>query len=495
MSEVNSNLLSKPEKRSKRDNIDDDQCNKHSSDDSETQRTSLSSNINDSLIVFTGSLRDACVKAFEPSAISDRRPVLIYIYRNKDTFREKMCEKSLYSQTIMAYLNSNYVVWSCDIASESDRFTLSEMWKEMFCNEFYDDFSDEKYPLLIGVMRLFERNANEIVTSEYQFQKLVQDNTLLRTQMTVNDENLLTELTVFKENCYENEKNPIFSFVEKTHLTWEIILEIAKYLSLNDAINTFSIDILSLLDHSQAKFHLSDPSGLFIKKILPKIDNEKIVSLQFRTKFFRTNVLQFLYPSKKLTSITFHDLHDMYLNEYDLRYYRNWTRLCLYYDREINYKILEKILYEFQYQLKQFEIHCPGLYVCYGNYDTPKDLEKKMVMVEYFLLDISLQSARPMYGFNESHQRQYFMVEMKLMKTMPNIRYLHLIIQNDDVERVCYFTVWQLIALTFPKLTKIRIDVRGSSSENKESLIKQALKLQTDIGARRKSFKFHIRSL
>jgi hypothetical protein len=185
----------------------------------------------------------------------------------------------------------------------------------------------------------------------------------------------------------------------------------------------------------------------------------------------------------------------MYLYRDYLKFYPNWTRLCLYYDRETNYKILEKILYVFQHQLKRFEIHCPGLYVCYGDYDTPKDIEKKMIKVEYFRLDISLQSSEPMYGFNESNQRRYFMAEMTLMKTMPNMRYLHVIIKNDDVKRVCYFTIWQLIALSFSKLEKIRIDVCGSTSENKEALINQALKLQMDIRAHRESFKFQIRPL
>jgi hypothetical protein len=82
----------------------------------------------------------------------------------------------------------------------------------MFFNEFYDDFPDEKYPLLIGVMRVFERGTNGIVTSDYQCRTLVQGNTLMRTQVTVNNKNLLTELKVFKENCHENENNPVSIF-------------------------------------------------------------------------------------------------------------------------------------------------------------------------------------------------------------------------------------------------------------------------------------------
>lgn len=380
----------------------------------------------------------------------------------------------------------------------------------MFFDKFYDNFPDQKYPLLIGVMRLFERKTNGSITSQYQFRNLVQDDDMRYDRLTINQENLLPQLKVFKEKCHENERNPvsisfyiylrkkfptfqIFSFVEKTRLSWEILVEIAGYLSLNDAINAFSIDILPLLDLPQAKFHLSNPSGLFIKKILPKIKPDKIVSLEFRSKWLSTEHLS--SASTKLISVTCYDLQNLSLRRDYIRCFPNWTRLCFYYDHETNYVVLENILYEFQRQLKRFEIHCPGLYVSYNDIDPPKDIEKKMIMVEYLLLDISLQSSRPMYGFLDSYQRRYFGAEMKLMKTMPNIRYLHLIVRNDDIERVCYFTIWQLIALTFSKLKKIQIDVRGTTFEQRESLMNRALTLQTEISAHRESFKFKIRPL
>ncbi|CAF1452319.1 unnamed protein product [Adineta steineri] len=98
-------------------------------------------------------------------------------------------------------------------------------------------------------------------------------------------------------------------------------------------------------------------------------------------------------------------------------------------------------------------------------------------MIEYLLIDISLPSSNPMYGYRESYVTQYFLVETKLMKTMPNIRYLHLIIENHDIQR------------------KIQKGVCGSTSENKESLANRALEIQTEIRAHRKSFQFQIRLL
>lgn len=79
----------------------------------------------------------------------------------------------------------------------------------MFFDKFYDNFPDQKYPLLIGVMRLFERNTNGMITSQYQFRNLVNDDGMIYSRLPINQENLLAQLKVFKEKCHENEGNPV----------------------------------------------------------------------------------------------------------------------------------------------------------------------------------------------------------------------------------------------------------------------------------------------
>lgn len=182
----------------------------------------------------------------------------------------------------------------------------------------------------------------------------------------------------------------------------------------------------------------------------------------------------------------------MDLADFDTMLYPKWTRLCLHYDHEVNYKTLEDILCNFKHQLKRFELHCPGLYIDYGPYDEPKNLETKMIMVDYFLLHISVHSSTLMHGLNDSYQKLHFFVEMKLMRTMSNLRHLHLIIQNKDIERICYSIPWEMIAFVFSKPEKIRIDVCSTTSENKERLLKRASELQAAITLHRNPFKFEI---
>jgi hypothetical protein len=68
-------------------------------------------------------------------------------------------------------------------------FRLTENWKQVFSTQFFDDYSIDECTLLIEIMRLFQ----------------YRNDTLMRTQVKFNDENLLKELDTFKEECHTKE--------------------------------------------------------------------------------------------------------------------------------------------------------------------------------------------------------------------------------------------------------------------------------------------------
>jgi hypothetical protein len=83
---------------------------------------------------------------------------------------------------------------------------LSKIWEEIFSTQFFDDFSIEECPLLIGIMRLFEYKTDDLIKSEYEFKSLLKCDMLTRIRKTVNREMLLNELRSFKKECDENEE-------------------------------------------------------------------------------------------------------------------------------------------------------------------------------------------------------------------------------------------------------------------------------------------------
>ena len=61
-------------------------------------------------------------------------------------------------------------------------------------------------------MKLFEQKIDGIITSEYQFKSLIKGNTSTCTRMTINRENLLNELNIFKEESDKNEQDLVSVF-------------------------------------------------------------------------------------------------------------------------------------------------------------------------------------------------------------------------------------------------------------------------------------------
>ena len=77
----------------------------------------------------------------------------------------------------------------------------------MFSTEFFPQFSLKQYPLLIGIMPLYERQTNTGVKIEYQFRTLVVGNWLQRHSETINREIFFNHLKNFKAQCDHNVKN------------------------------------------------------------------------------------------------------------------------------------------------------------------------------------------------------------------------------------------------------------------------------------------------
>ncbi|CAF1501293.1 unnamed protein product, partial [Rotaria sp. Silwood1] len=416
---------------------------------------------NNYLMFFMGSLKDACQATFSPTIIQERRPILVYIYHDDNQFRKKFYETIFYSSTIINYLNVNYIVWPYEITTKSNRYTLTKIWEETFSTQFFDNFSIEQCPLLIGIMRLFEHKIDGNVTSEYQFKSLVKSNSLTRTQMTVNRENLLNELDIFKEECDKNEQDLSFSFVKKTGLCWKIILEISQYLSLNDAISAFSIDILSLLNNYQSKFQLSNPFNPFIKMIFRKIKSEQIVSLAFTTsQLWLDTELTFLSNFNKVTSIILHNSsYTNQISEY-INCFPNLTHLSLYYDDKINYYILNEVLIQVRQQIKRFEIHCPE--IVYTDDDGIDQLKKRQMVtarIKFFLLDVGRYPSTSTNSHLQHYKSWFFMPLADLMKKMPNIQHIHIISNKYNIEYFFDDDQWKLVLNRCSQLKKITLQV------------------------------------
>ncbi|UJR34718.1 hypothetical protein I4U23_027495 [Adineta vaga] len=491
MSELDSNRVTKNEQTEIIDSDEDDEHMDYNqflfADDSEQLLPSYP-------LFFMGSLKDACQTAFKPNTIEDRLSVLVYIYHDDSQFREEFCRIMFYSNIIIQYLNMNYIVCPYNITYKSERQTLTNIWEEMFSTRLFDEFSIEECPLLIGIMRLCEYNSkNGIITSEYQFKGLTKGNTLIRTGLKIDHGNLLYELNRFKEECYNNEKHLTFNFVKKTRLSWELILEIAEYLSISDIINTFSIDIFTLLDENTYKMKLLNPYDPLIRIILREIKIKQITSLQINANRLQSkNELNFLSNFQTIRSITLYNLsYSIRINQYTI-YLPALIRLCLYYDDKVNYRELIQQLIYFPQQIKQFEIHCAGTF---SDHVAVKDLNSEYsftTSIEYFLLNISRYPLVSTKNYFQDYKSWFNISISSFMKNMTKIRYFHIICNKYNIECFLDNDPWKYPLHKCTQLTKIVFKIVKNTYENEQWLTKKVLEIQSLLRNIKQTIRFEL---
>ncbi|CAF1043854.1 unnamed protein product [Adineta steineri] len=129
------------------------------------------------------------------------RPVLIYLHHDKSEFNRTICPI-----TIIDCLLENLIIYSWDNTSELNQEIMEITWKEMFSSPFNLTFSFNQYPMIIGIMKLFDENKGGLVTPQYEFIPLLNGDILTRTQAKISRERFLKELVLFQQECVANEQ-------------------------------------------------------------------------------------------------------------------------------------------------------------------------------------------------------------------------------------------------------------------------------------------------
>ncbi|CAF3656886.1 unnamed protein product [Rotaria sp. Silwood1] len=276
--------------------------------------------------------------------------------------------------------------------------------------------------------------------------------------------------------------NPVsFDFVGSNGLCWEIILEVIKYLSLNDAISAFSTNILSLLNNHSIKFQLSNPDIPFIKMILRKLKPEQIVSLQLNgVRIWSETGLTFLSVFKDVISMNLLNLpYNSEINKYE-KYFPNLTCLSLCYDNEVNLNTFSSVFNQLWYRITRFEIRCAGTLCTHYTIYQSKGPYRVNFDVKYFLFDVGqfpLISMSNYLGYYKSYCLKSIII---LIKQMKNTRYVHLIINKYDIELFLDIHEWKILVNECSYLKNIKLQILESMFQD-NALTQKVFEIQTAL--------------
>jgi len=280
-------------------------------------------------------------------------------------------------------------------------------------------------------------------------------------------------------------------FITKSGLCWDIILEIAKYLTLNDAVQVFSNNILFLLRRNKTKVHLSYSSDRFINMILRTIDPKQIVSLCLNLVRLHSAILPSLFNFTNVISIILLDCERMEQIKECESCFPNLMSTSLWFNDNINFNIFSQKLNQLRNPIKRFEIRCAKIYCTHSLIDSSNKSCKKNLTIEYFILDVSHSVLSSMYTYVQHDESCFFTTIIDLIQYMFNIRYIRLIINKYNLNQFLYFGQWVRLINECHYLKKITIQIMGNIQQDQQ-LIEELRKIQNYLQIIRESIKFKV---
>jgi len=271
-----------------------------------------------------------------------------------------------------------------------------------------------------------------------------------------------------------------------------VILEITRYLSLNDAIKAFSTNILPIIRNSGRKVHITDPSDAFMKIILGKLNPEQIVSVQFNAEQPCSDInLTSSTIFDKVTSMSLLNLQRTDEIIMYKAYFPNLTRVSLSYDNEIGLKSLDAMLYGLETRIKRLKLLCGGV-LC-THYDTYERniLRTGNYSLDYFSIDISHFPVISTNQCSKQYDSCFLMMVTDFIKNMRNIRHVRLITNKFYLEKLLNIHEWRSLAYACNELKTVVLRVLGSLL-NKAQVKEKQLEIQKALDNVREKIQFKV---
>lgn len=281
--------------------------------------------------------------------------------------------------------------------------------------------------------------------------------------------------------------------MEKSRLSWELISEIAQYLSLNDSIAAFSMDIIPLLKHYRAKLQLSKIDYL-LQRIFSQVPLEQIVSLRLNAyQVWTTTECRLFSHFTRVKSLTLRNLIDSQTIKKYTKHLPSLTCLSLIYTTQVQPLKLVNLLKQWHDGVTCLEIHCAGILCEQEGPFRPDQLVVKP-SIEYFLFNMSYGFIAPMTIDSTQDADRYFPAR-QFIETMPNIRRIRLIAHKRDLSEYCDDDPWVRMMRKCPRLKIITLEGVGYSPEEEYFFARSTSKIQTILRNLRPEIIFQMKFL
>ena len=274
-----------------------------------------------------------------------------------------------------------------------------------------------------------------------------------------------------------------------------MILEISKYLTLNDAVRVFSPEIVLKIKENRWPVHISNKPELFIPMVLEHLDGRRIQSLSLDfLEMESTNDFENYQDFRDIRSLDLRNFQTAHQITAALNYFRNAEYCSLWFDDE---SIVDGLFHQdffFSWSTTHVEIHCPGA-ICYHaateTIGSGASLWRPGTTVRSLLFDFGcfpLPSADecPTYG-----ERCCLNWIVNRMSVFVHLEVLRIRVSSFHVEKLLFADLWRSTVQRCPQVHRVVIDLLDHS--NDEAIQTKAATIENDLRSMRPNFRFRIK--
>ena len=244
-----------------------------------------------------------------------------------------------------------------------------------------------------------------------------------------------------------------------------MVLAISEYLSLNDAVATFSPGVLPLLWNYNLKLPAVHPSNEFLN-VMNKTNNlDKIIGVRVNADQL-TEVLNITVSDKfnSMPALPFND--DEHLPQISLmdKEFSNLTYLSVLYEGETRFDKLYQIFHIIPHAVKYLKIHCRSIQCSYCSL---KILDSRQIIsnqtVDSFVFHFNVTSQSLTKECCPHCPKCLLTTIIELIKLMPNVRNVR-VFNEENIEMLLDLEEWVNLMNSCQRLNTIKLQRSDCSS-------------------------------
>ena len=349
--------------------------------------------------------------------------------------------------------------------------------------------------MLIGVTHHASSERGRFSPFDYHARVLQCGDLLIKPQNISRLEKVLETLRSFRQEWHRHQE---FLFrvdvTEATGMCPDVWVEITKYLSLNDAINAFSLSILPLLRQAHSKINLDNPSNRLLQMIGQHLDPRQIASVHIITENRRSSRdFSAFQMFDQLVSVTVFSRKSNNTNGGLLPYFPTARYVSFWFAFEFDFGLLLDLRHVFSHRMTDLHIHCTG--VCFVAFrpGNRKGGSSKNTTITSFLFDSAYKTTnsnhRQPYGSLQVSPSEKLPILMKFIAFLSHVRRVRLIVNPEKVQTFLEVDQWQQLISECLHLHRVTIQLADEAD-----FTQQAVNIEQELRRIRPGIIFRIKS-